>query len=143
MDAMEEMAAEERLDATAFVRVRTSIVRDAVVLSAVRVRTNQQALDFVTIAMPTASPGPRADAASSRDATAIVELANGPGIVHSAECAPSTSPLPASVQLVLRVPPSERGAIVTVLSSEAGCEEMLAREAEAIAGSLRIESADE
>lgn len=141
---VDETAKKGGVAATALNGLRTSMTRDGVILTALRARTGGDVFDFLLVAMPAASEGLRADAEPSRDATEIVELANGAAVLHPVTGEPtSASPLPASVQVVLRVPPSKRGAIVTVLSTEAGCEAMLAREAEAIAGSLRIEPTDE
>lgn len=105
--------------------------------------------------MPTTEPGKAQDGhethQGSSDASAVskvngtitphgsfVELANGPAIMHDDS---TTGPAGGFtvVQLVTRIPPHHRGAIVTALSSEAGCGVLLNQVITGLAESLRTE----
>lgn len=127
--------------------VRAACEADGVVFAAVRVRADEQAVDVFTVAVPrddgvTTVPAEKSASKAPRNENGkVVNLSGAPGISHSslAESDGDESFFRTHVQIVTRVRPSGRGAIVTLASSAPDAGLLLESEAEEIAGSLRIE----
>lgn len=128
--------------------LRAACAADGIVFAALRMRTDQQAIDVLTVALPqedgsAAEPErPRRTRTGNGGGTAV-DLGGVAGISHSSLTEPSSSGEPffrAHVQIVTRVRPEGRGAIVTLASSAPDARSLLESDAEEIAGSLRIES---
>jgi hypothetical protein len=126
--------------------VQSTYTQGDVILAAMRVRADDYAIDMMTLALPTA--GEAEDRATQLESsstggeeTAYVNIGNGHGVAHRSSPAGDRSEVkffPAYVQLVTRIPPSDRGAIMTLMSSAKGAEDLLERDAEQIAESLRL-----
>jgi hypothetical protein len=120
------------------VALKSGTVTEPFVLTAVRFRLEERAFDFLGIALPDPAAKVSEYVEPARETNATADLTNGPAISHRSDATAGNTWLPSSVQVVLLVPPSHRGAVVTLLSSERGSEAMLETEAESIASSLRI-----
>lgn len=128
---------------TALQHLRDTNGRDGVVVAAMRMRAEAKAIDILTVALPPepreAEGGPAAEEAR-RESVELVDLGGSAGISHQEEAPPDSRRFfRTHVQIVTRVPPVGRGAIVTVGSSEPRAEALLETEAEAVAGSLSVE----
>ena len=125
-----------------------------VVLTAIRMRKNERAIDQLSLALPglepTASRDSRRHAVSGADLrpeiTDEVHLDGEPVVCHRSIPveSPHESAVPGSqVQLVFLVPGSERGAVLTLASTAVGVEDLLQSDALEIAASVHIVNADQ
>jgi hypothetical protein len=136
-------------------RVRNLCDGEHVVLVAIRLRPDAQAIDQLSLALPaiesTASCGSMSNATSAThrrpQLTEGVDISGVQAVSHrswpsegSEENADAFGSL---VQLVFVVPGSERGAILTIVSNVTNGEDLLERDAEEIAASVCITSTDD
>jgi hypothetical protein len=135
-------------------RVRDLCHAENVVLVAIRMRPDVRAIDQLSLALPgtegiTNSSSMRSMTSSERRDPEITEDVDIDGLqAVSHRSVPAEPPDEGTghgsqVQLVFVVPGSDRGAVLTLLSSAAGVEDLLEREAEEIAASIHITNADE
>ena len=126
----------------AVVTLAQAIADQPFALTALRFRADSRAVDFLAIAMPDVADGDTVDAPDDDGSGSAVRLGDRFAIAHHSDpSSPGTGWFRASVQLVLEIPPDDRGAVVTLLSSEPGTERLLETEAESIAASLRLSPA--
>ena len=133
-----ELGAEQGLDADALDRLRSLPATTGIVL--VTVRTRGEILDIGTIALPPEGRSPKRTgrALAPAEPGRIVALDGGLAAIH--ETGVAGLPMQTQVQLITRVPPTGRGAILTLMSTGQGCESMLEHEAASLADSLKIEA---
>jgi hypothetical protein len=125
-----------------------------VVLVAIRMRPDAQAIDQLSLALPSMEPTANSDSINNAtssthqrpEITEDVDINGLPAVSHRS--VPAESPAESvahgsQVQLVFVVPGSERGAVLTILSSASGVEDLLERDAEEIVRSVSLTSADE
>lgn len=127
---------------------------DHVVLTAIRIRRDARTIDQLSLALPgmgrIASRDSRRDTTSNADqrleTTEDVQLNGQPMVCHcsiAAESPEESGVVSSQVQLVFIVPGSERGAVLTLLSSAVGMEDLLRSDALEIAASVQITGGDE
>jgi hypothetical protein len=138
----------------ALARVRDLCHAENVVLVAIRMRPDAQAIDQLSLALPgmeriTNSGSIRNATNSKRRRPEITDDVDIDGLqTVSHRSIPAESPDESAVrgsqvQLVFVVPGSDRGAVLTLLSSAVGVDDLLELEAEEIVGSIRMTRADE
>jgi len=135
-------------------RVRNVCHAEHVVLAAIRIRRDARAIDQLSLALPgmeeIASRDSRRNRVSNADqhpeTTEDVQLNGQSMVCHrsiAAESPEESGVAGSQVQLVFIVPGSERGAVLTLLSSAVGVEDLLRSDALEIAASAQITGGDE
>lgn len=135
-------------------RVRNLCRDEHVVLVAIRMRPDMQAIDQLSLALPGMEPAANIDSMSNAtssthqrpEITEDVDINGLQAVSHrsvSADSPDESVAYGSQAQLVFVVPGSDRGAVLTLLSSAVGVEELLERDAEEIAASVCITSADD
>jgi hypothetical protein len=115
-----------------------------VLLTAVRIRAVENALDVLTLAVPHAANAAEYEDTNARSApraTGDVEIdgASARLVIPQDESPADGDPFASRAQVIALLPSTRRGAILTLLSTAAGAERMLEDEAARVASSLRLE----
>lgn len=132
--------------------MRTLYRADDILFTAMRRRQSPPAIDILTVALPADDSAggetrdiPMPDPTPSAELTEYVDFDGVPAVIHRSigDGSGQGNMLASRVQVVAAIPPSARGAIVTIVSSESCAESALQADAAAVVGSLRIVSVDE